>query len=183
MDAAAVAAARGLATNTLRPRHVVTVAIAFGGAQALMPLAGALLGELLGDTFEAWSRIIAAGLLFVVGGKMAWEARGGDDDDDSAADAGADDDALYGARVIVGLAIATSIDAFGAGVSLSMLGAPLVSSVTIIGVTTAILSAGALLIGRRAGAFLGRRLDVVGAVVLIGLGVKILAEGLLSTSS
>ncbi len=182
MDAAAVAAARGLATNTLRPRHVVTVAIAFGGAQALMPLAGALLGELLGDTFEAWSRIIAAGLLFVVGGKMAWEARGGDEDDDDV-DAGADDAALYGSRVILGLDIATSIDAFGAGVSLSMLGAPQVSSVTIIGVTTAILSAGALLIGRRAGAFLGRRLDVVGAVVLIGLGVKILAEGLLSTSS
>ncbi len=182
MDAAAVAAARGLATNTLRPRHVVTVAIAFGGAQALMPLAGALLGELLGDTFEAWSRIIAAGLLFVVGGKMAWEARGGDEDDDDV-DAGADDAALYGSRVILGLAIATSIDAFGAGVSLSMLGAPLVSSVIIIGVTTAILSAAGLLLGRRAGAMLGRRLDVVGAVVLIGLGVKILAEGLLSTSS
>ena len=76
------------------------------------------------------------------------------------------------------LAIATSIDALAVGVTLPMLDAPLLLSVVTIGVTTAVLSALGLFAGRRFGALLGKRLDVAGGLVLIGLGVKILVEHL-----
>jgi putative Mn2+ efflux pump MntP len=79
------------------------------------------------------------------------------------------------------LAIATSIDALAIGFTLPMLNAPFALSLVTIGITTAVLSAIGLFAGRRFGAMLGKRLDVAGGVVLIGLGVKILIEHLRAT--
>ena len=76
------------------------------------------------------------------------------------------------------LAIATSVDAMAAGVTLPMLGAPLAFSLATIGVTTAVLSVAGLYAGRRFGAFLGRKLDAFGGVVLVALGTKILVQHL-----
>jgi putative Mn2+ efflux pump MntP len=76
------------------------------------------------------------------------------------------------------LGIATSIDALAAGITLPMLRAPFTLSIVTIGVVTAILSAAGLFAGRHFGAVLGKRLDVAGGVVLIGLGCKILFEHL-----
>ncbi len=74
------------------------------------------------------------------------------------------------------LAVATSIDALGVGVTLPLLHAPLLLSVVTIGVVTAALSALGLYAGRRFGSALGRKLDVVGGLVLIGLGARTLIE-------
>jgi putative Mn2+ efflux pump MntP len=76
------------------------------------------------------------------------------------------------------LALATSIDALAAGTTLPLLDAPFVLSLATIGVTTALLSVAGLFAGRRLGAMLGARLDLVGGLVLIGLGVQILVEHL-----
>ena len=76
MDAMAVAAARGLATPKILPRHVVMVALFFGGFQALMPLFGWAIGTGLGPMVQAWDHWIAFVLLSAIGGKMLWEARG-----------------------------------------------------------------------------------------------------------
>ena len=176
MDAAAVAAARGLATPVLRPRHVLLVALFFGGFQGLMPWLGFLLGTSLGPLVQAFDHWIAFVLLVGLGAKMLWEARGGaDSDDDSGKDQPPAAD-LWNLRTLLLLAVATSIDAFAVGVMLPMLQAPLLLSVITIGVTTAVLSALALLAGRRLGALLGSRLDAVGGLVLVGLGIKILVE-------
>jgi putative Mn2+ efflux pump MntP len=78
------------------------------------------------------------------------------------------------------LSLATSIDAFAAGLTLPLLQAPLLLSVLTIGVTTALLSGAALAVGRRFGARFGRRLDAIGGLVLIALGVKILVQHLRS---
>jgi putative Mn2+ efflux pump MntP len=169
MDAMAVAAARGLATPHLRPRHALLVAVYFGGFQALMPLVGWLVGRQVGPWLEAWDHWIAFGLLALLGVKMLWEAR------HQEAPGPGD---LYGTRVMLALAVATSIDALAVGVTLPMLGAPLVLSLVTIGATTALLSALGLYAGRRFGAMLGARLDVAGGLVLIGMGVKILVEHL-----
>jgi putative Mn2+ efflux pump MntP len=83
-----------------------------------------------------------------------------------------------GLALLVGLSIATSIDAFAVGVTLPMLHAPLAVSIVTIGATTAVLSAGGFAAGRRFGAALGRRVDVAGGVALILLGTKILVEHL-----
>ncbi len=175
MDATAVAAARGLLAPVIRARHVARIMLFFGGFQALMPLLGWALGSQLGPVVAAWDHWIAFVLLAGIGGKMLWEARGGPRDDEAeVADAGDP----FGLRVLTVLAIATSIDAFAVGVTLPILGAPLVTSLVTIGVVTALLSAVGLFAGRRFGALLGKRLDAVGGVVLVLLGVKILAEHL-----
>jgi len=174
MDAAAVSAARGLATPRILPRHVLLVAAFFGGFQALMPLLGWLAGSRIGPLVQAWDHWIAFVLLGAIGGKMLWEALGGGVKE---AEAPTDKD-LFGMKVMLVLAVATSIDALAVGITLPMLNAPLALSLVTIGVTTAVLSVLGLFAGRRFGAVLGRRLDVVGGLVLIGLGVKILVEHL-----
>lgn len=181
MDAMAVAAARGLAAPDIRAKHVWLVALFFGGFQALMPALGHLLGTSVGDVVAAYDHWIAFVLLGGIGGKMLWEARtesseGAEDDDDDAPRPGATEADLFGLRVMFILAIATSIDAFAAGITLPLLSVPVLVSLTVIGLTTAVLSALGLFAGRRFGAHLGPRLDVLGGVVLIGLGGKILYE-------
>jgi manganese efflux pump family protein len=172
MDATAVAAARGLAVPSIRARHVVLVAVFFGGFQALMPVIGWLLGSRIGPAVEAWDHWIAFGLLAFLGGKMIWEARGGDrDQEDTEGD-------HFALRSMLVLAIATSIDALAVGVTLPMLNAPFALSIVTIGVITALLSAAGLFAGRRFGAILGKRLDLAGGLVLIALGFKILFEHL-----
>ncbi len=173
MDAMAVAAARGLAVKRVRARHVALVAGFFGGFQALMPLLGFLLGDRVGPAIAAWDHWVVFAVLGGIGGKMLWEAL----HHDSAAAAPTEADA-FGLRVMLVLAVATSIDALAAGFALPLLGAPLLLSVAVIGITTAILSGVGLFAGHRFGAALGRRLDIVGGLVLIGLGVKTLVEHL-----
>jgi putative Mn2+ efflux pump MntP len=170
MDAAAVAAARGLAAKHVAPRHALLVALYFGGSQALMPLIGWLVGSRIGPLVAAWDHWIAFVLLVGLGAKMLMEAR-----ETKRVDPAAD---LFGPRVMIVLAIATSIDALAAGFTLPMIDAPPLLAIVTIGVTTALLSVIALYAGRRFGAALGPRLDVLGGLVLIALGVKVLVEHL-----
>tara|TARA_R110002096_G_scaffold350395_3_gene543566 strand:- start:16707 stop:17450 length:744 start_codon:yes stop_codon:yes gene_type:complete len=172
IDATAVAAARGLAADRIRVRHVLMVAIGFGGFQALMPAIGWALGAQLGPTVAAWDHWIAFVLLGVIGGKMLWDSFG----DAETLETKAED--LFRFRVMLLLSIATSIDALAAGISLPMLNAPFWTSIAVIGIVTALMSATGLLAGRRFGAFFGKRFDAFGGLVLIGIGSKILLEHL-----
>lgn len=171
MDATAVAAARGLAVPRVLPRHVLLVAGLFGGFQAAMPLLGYFAGRTLGAFVERAQAFVAFALLVAIGAKMLWEARLPRDEAASAGDP-------FAPGVMIALAFATSIDAFAAGVTLPMLGAPLLVSLTTIGATTAVSSALGLFAGRWLGAALGRRLDVLGGLVLVGLGVRVLVARL-----
>jgi len=172
MDAVAVAAARGLSVKHIRAQHVALVAGFFGGFQALMPLFGWLLGSHFGKAVAAWDHWIIFVVLGGIGGKMLWEAF----HQEQAAPLKEAD--AFGLRVMLLLAIATSIDAFAAGFTLPLMGAPLGVSLLAIGVTTAGLSALGLFAGHRFGAALGSRLDALGGLVLIGLGLKPLLEHL-----
>ena len=173
MDATAVAAARGIAAPRILAKHVMLVGVLFGGAQALMPLLGWLVGKHVGPMFEKWDHWIIFGLLGGIGAKMLWEARPGhvEKEEQPKGDP-------FGLRMLVLLAIATSIDAFAAGLTLPLLHAPIALSLATIGIVTAVLSGVGLYAGRTFGALLGKRLDAFGGVVLIGLGVKTLIEHL-----
>jgi putative Mn2+ efflux pump MntP len=173
MDAMAVAAARGLAVQRVRVRHVALVAAFFGGFQALMPLLGYLLGNRIGPAIAAWDHWVVFAVLAGIGAKMLWEALRHDEAEVAPSEADA-----FGLRVMLVLAIATSIDALAAGFALPLLGAPLLLSISVIGIMTALLSGLGLLVGHRFGAALGRRLDILGGLVLIGLGVKTLVQHL-----
>jgi len=172
MDATAVAAARGLSVKRVGFRHMALVATLFGGFQALMPLLGWLLGHHVGKWVEAWDHWLIFALLGGIGGKMLWEAFHHE------AQAPLTEAEAFGLKVLLLLAVATSIDAFAAGVALPMMNAPLGFSLLAIGLTTATLSALGLVMGHRFGAALGSRLDALGGLVLIGLGTKTLIEHL-----
>ena len=170
MDATAVAGTRGMAVARVRARHVWLVAGLFGGFQAAMPVLGWVIGARVGPFFQAWDHWVAFVLLGGIGGKMLWEAFQSDPEGpEPAGDP-------FRLRLLLALAVATSIDAFAVGITLPLLGAPLLASIAVIGITTAILSAGGLLVGRRFGAVFGRRLDMFGGVVLIGIGVRVVIE-------
>jgi putative Mn2+ efflux pump MntP len=176
MDAVAVAAARGLRVKRIELRHVLLVAGLFGGFQGLMPLFGWVVGHHVGKAIEAWDHWLIFGVLAAIGGKMLWESFHAD-----AAEEPQDESEAFGVKVMILLAIATSVDALAAGFTLKLLGAPLVLSLVSIGVTTAVLSAAGLFAGHRFGAAVGRRLDALGGVVLIGIGLKTLIEHLSSS--
>ncbi len=170
MDATAAAATRGLVAKRIRVRDVALTMLAFGGAQALMPLIGWLLGAALSDHVSAWDHWIAFALLVSVGARMVVDGAAGDGP-------GEDDGAPpFALGTILWLALATSIDAFAAGVTLPLLGAPLLVSVAVIGATTAVLSGAGLLLGCHLGCLMKARLTIGGGLLLIALGVKILLE-------
>jgi putative Mn2+ efflux pump MntP len=173
MDATAVAAARGLAVRQVRWQHVALVALFFGGFQGLMPLLGWLVGSRVGRAVEAFDHWIVFLVLGGIGAKMLWDARG-----EAEAEAAPSEQDAFRPRVLLLLAIATSIDALAAGFTLQLLHAPLLQSALSIGVTTALLSALGLVLGNRLGSALGKHLDVVGGLVLIALGAKTLFEHL-----
>lgn len=173
MDATAVAAARGVGLRRVRPRHLLLVAGFFGGFQALMPLIGWAIGSRVGRYVEAWDHWLVLLLLGGIGGKMLWESRSDRSDEPPPSGSQA-----FGLRVMCLLAIATSIDALAAGFTLPLLGAPVLSAVATIGVTTAVLSALGLVAGQRVGAAFAGKLEALGGVVLIGLGIKTVIEHL-----
>jgi putative Mn2+ efflux pump MntP len=174
MDATAVAAARGLAARTIRPRDVALVAVLFGGSQALMPLLGWTIGSQLGPAVQAWDHWVAFALLGGIGTKMLWEAF------HDLPEVDAPDDDPFALRMMLVLAFATSLDALAAGITLPLTGAPRVGSIATIGVTTAVLSVAGLYAGRRSGIALGRRLDAIGGAIVLAIGTKILIEHLAS---
>jgi putative Mn2+ efflux pump MntP len=124
MDATAATAACGVAAPVLRARHFAIVAVYFGGFQALMPLLGWLLAAWIGSAVAAWDHWLAFVLLGGIGAKMiygAWRGAGA-----GAREAPERD--MFGARVMLGLAVATSIDAFAAGITLPMFEVPIAIS-------------------------------------------------------
>ena len=177
MDSTAVAAARGLAAPAVRLADALLVGVLFGAMQAFMPLAGWLLGSGIGPTIAAWDHWVACALLVGIGARMLWEARATRSSAEKPSDRPVPGEG-FRPRTLLALAVATSVDAFAVGITLPMLGAPLLLSLVTIGLTTALLSGAAVFLGRRFGARLGRRLDALGGLLLIGLGVKILVSHL-----
>ena len=165
MDATAVAAARGLVR---RGRELVILPLLFGVFQAGMAALGWGLGALGGKYVAAYDHWIAFGLLVGIGGKMLYEAWKGDD--------AKEDKAGLGTYVV--LALATSIDAAAAGITLPLMPVSPVIAIVLIGTITAACSALGYLAGRAVGTKLGNRLEILGGLVLIGLGVRVLVQHL-----
>jgi len=168
MDAVAVAAARGAITQ--HAREGVTLAALFGGFQAGMAALGWLAGDAVGEAIARWDHWIAFGLLAGLGIRMIIAGAGGGDGERPVKPPGL---GLY-----LALAIATSIDAAAAGITLPMLAAPPVIALALIGVVTAALSGVGYVLGGKVGARFGGRAEVLGGVVLIAIGTRILVEHL-----
>lgn len=171
MDAFAVSVCKGLAMPRLDWRQAVVIALFFGCFQAFMPAIGWLVGAQFAHYVTSFAHWIAFALLAFIGAKMIWDARTGDSDD-------AGDASRLDLKELVLLAIATSIDALAVGVSFAFLDVSIAPSAALIGVTTFSLSLVGVAIGNRFGARWEKPAAIVGGVVLVLIGVKVLLEGL-----
>ena len=180
MDAFAVAVGKGLGMKQLDLRHALVIALFFGGFQALMPVAGWLLGSAFAQYVEAVDHWIAFVLLALIGANMIREAF--HEDAGEAGACGGDADAIGRPRIdfreLLLMAVATSIDALAVGVTFSFLHVNIVFAALFIGVITFALSLGGVVAGQRVGARWRKPSSIAGGIILIVIGVKILIESL-----
>lgn len=173
MDAFAVAVCKGLAMRRFQPGAAAKVGLYFGGFQFLMPMLGWLLASTFADKITAFDHWIAFLLLIVIGGNMIKE--GFEKDEKPVA-------ASVTFRVMLPMAIATSIDAMAVGITFAFLDirSPLTALLYagVIGVITFIISVTGVRVGSIFGSKYKTGAEICGGVVLILLGVKILLEHL-----
>lgn len=171
MDAFAVAVVAGLTLVPLTRRSVFRLAFHFGLFQALMPIAGWTAGRAVRSLIESVDHWVAFGLLLFVGGKMIWGALHEREEEARRTDP------TEGWNLVL-LSFATSIDAAAVGLTLAMVGSPILLPAAVIGIVAASLTAVGMVLGRRIGALWGQRVEVVGGLVLIAIGVRIVIEHL-----
>jgi putative Mn2+ efflux pump MntP len=174
MDATAVSLGAGASGRAPGHRAAFRLAFHFGLFQALMPLLGWLAGLTLAPVFQAMDHWIAFGLLAVVGGRMV---RGGLRGETEEPDRVRRGDLSKGWSLIA-LSVATSIDAFAVGLGLAMLDVTIWVPIALIGVITAAMSLSGLMLGRVLNVRWGSRAEVLGGVLLVGIGLQILVSHL-----
>lgn len=171
MDAFAVSVCKGLGMRQLNVRVALVLAALFGLFQGGMPVIGWLLGTQLLWLIEPFDHWIAFGLLAFIGGKMIADAV-----KDEPEESGATDRVAWGEFLM--LAVATSIDALAVGLSLAVLNVNIVLPAVVIGVITFVLSLAGVAVGHAFGSRYERSAQIVGGVVLILIGLKVLLEHL-----
>ena len=169
MDAFAVSVCKGLAMPKCTFKKAAIVGLWFGGFQALMPAIGYILGAQFQEAIASIDHWIAFVLLALIGGNMIHEAL---DNDEEEADASLD------VKTMFLLAVATSIDALAIGITFAFLKVNIIQAVCFIGSVTFIISFAGVKIGNVFGARYKNKAEIVGGVILILLGLKILLEHL-----
>lgn len=170
LDAFTVAAGLSLRRAGLSRIQTIRLSLSFGLFQCGMSLFGFWSGRAVLGRIEAWDHWIAFGLLLFVGLKMIGEAfrpEGGDSKRES--------DPTKGV-VLLFLSVATSIDAFAVGLGLAVLDIPILLPAVLIGSVAFVLSLVGAEFGRALGRFVGRSAPVLGGIVLILIGIKILID-------
>lgn len=182
MDAFAVSICKGIQMPKLKKSHLFIIAIFFGGFQMLMPIIGWLLGSQFVQYIEKFDHWIAFGLLAFIGVKMIVEAFKKEECEECA------EGGRLNIKELFLLAIATSIDALAVGLTFSLYpDINIVSATAIIGAVTFVICACGVLIGHlciKLGGKLGDKFkfiaELIGGAVLVGIGIKLLIEGLVA---
>lgn len=170
MDAFAVCLGAGATRFARGPRPTFRLAFHFGLFQALMPVLGWLAGATVLHLIERFDHWIAFGLLAFVGARMV---RSGLDPNGEVRPA----DPSRGATLVM-LSIATSIDALAIGLSLAVLGVEILYPAVVIGIVAAGMSLLGVRLGQRLGTAFGKRMEVVGGSVLVGIGLRVVISHL-----
>ena len=171
MDAFAVSLCKGLNMRVFNKKYTLLIALFFGGFQALMPLVGWLLGTQFSRYITDFDHWIAFALLCFIGGKMVLEAVRNTHEQEPK------EESLH-LKALLMLSIATSIDALAAGVTLAFLQVNIFSAISLIGIITFTLSLAGVAIGNRFGIRFKSKAELIGGIVLILMGAKILLEHL-----
>ncbi|MBQ6813022.1 MAG: manganese efflux pump [Methanobrevibacter sp.] len=170
MDAFSVSLTKGFTLKDISKSQILWYAIFFGGFQSLMPILGWLGGiqlEWLITTFAPWVAFI---LLVLIGSNMIRESLKNEEEEENSD--------KFSFKELTLLAIATSIDAFAVGITYAVLKTDIIIPVIIIGVVAFIFTIIGIYLGKKIGNYFGDKFEIIGGVILILLGVKILLEGL-----
>lgn len=170
MDAFAVSVGFGLSMQRVNLKDALLTGLYFGGFQAIMPVLGYLLGAQFADKIAAFDHWIAFALLAFIGGKMIKESFEQQE--------AAEKEIVLTCKIMLPLALATSIDALAVGISFAFLKVDLASSVACIGITTFLLSILGMIIGNRFGLRYKNKAEFIGGAILVLIGLKILLEHL-----
>lgn len=171
MDAFAVSVSCGFTCTVHRMKNAVKTGIFFGGFQGIMPVLGYFSGYYFRDMISSLDHWIAFALLALIGLKMIYESIKPD-----TCNVKRD---YSNIRILILLAIATSIDAFAIGLSFALLGIDIAYPAIIIGIVTFFMTLAGFAAGNRIGVHLGKWSERLGGAVLICIGIKILMEHML----
>ncbi|MCR5039846.1 MAG: manganese efflux pump MntP family protein [Bacteroidales bacterium] len=169
MDAFSVSICKGLTTQRFSWRTALACGLWFGSFQALMPVVGYFLGAQFQEMIETYAHWIAFGLLFLIGTNMIREAVWGKKEKD-------ENNGFLDFKTMFLLAIATSIDALAIGVSFACIQVNIWIAISIIGVITFLFSILGVKIGNVFGSKYEKSAEIIGGIILILIGLKILFE-------
>lgn len=171
MDAFSVAVTDGIVLRKVKIKDALLVGFFFGGFQFLMPCIGWLLGSAFSSYIQQCDHWIAFILLAFIGGKMIYEALKPGEEAEMVQNP-------LDLKVLTVLAVATSIDALAVGVTFATMAVSLLLAASIIGIVAFVLSIAGMYIGNRFGDLFGNKAELIGGLVLVGIGLKILIEHL-----
>lgn len=167
----AFAVGLGVGTRFCSPRQVFRLSFHFGLFQFLMPLLGCYIGQNLVGFARDWAPWVAFGFLSLIGGKMIYESFRPSDENKKAEDC---PDPTRGLS-LVGLSLATSMDALGVGFSLGILEQGLFATALIIGIVACAMTWTSMKLGNRLSERFGRRMEVAGGLILLAIAIKLVA--------
>lgn len=174
MDSFAVSITSGITIKNLRVFDALKIAMFFGSFQAIMPICGWLAGLSIRHIISGVDHWIAFGLLSLIGCKMIYESIKIESDPKEINPL-----SLY---VLLILSIATSIDALAIGITFAFLKYTILIPITIIGVITFLLSLFGVYVGNKSGRIFKNKFKIIGGLILIGIGIRILIEHLVFLS-
>jgi putative Mn2+ efflux pump MntP len=170
MDCFAVSITSGIAAKHQRINNALKIGMFFGLFQAFMPVVGWFLGLGFIDFISGVDHWMAFGLLSLIGCKMVYESTKLEERERKTSS--------FSTHVLLILAVATSIDALAIGLSFALLGVFIAVPIIVIGIVSFLLSFFGFLVGKRFRHLFEKRIEVVGGIILIGIGMKILVEHL-----
>ena len=173
MDAFSVAVTDGIILKKIKFNYALKIGLFFGVFQFGMLFLGNILGGTFAEYISEFDHWIAFFLLTIIGGKMIYDAIKGDEEENIN-----EQKNPLGFKTLVVLAIATSLDALAVGISFAAMNIDIVFSASVVGLVAFLCSFFGVYIGGKFGNLFGSKSEIVGGLVLIGIGIKILVEHL-----
>ena len=170
-DCFAVAFSGCIAMKSVSRKQIIVASLSFGIFQALMPVLGWLAGQTLVGLIADYDHWLAFALLAFIGGKMVWESFRKENDDCKTD--------ITKPGTLLTLSIATSIDALAVGLTFAFLEVNIAVAAGVIGITAFLVSVLGFVLGKKAGTALGKRAELIGGLILIAIGLRILLSHLL----
>ena len=170
-DCFAVAFSGCIAMKSVSRKQIIVASLSFGIFQALMPVLGWLAGQTLVGLIADYDHWLSFALLAFIGGKMVWESFRKENDDCKTD--------ITKPGTLLTLSIATSIDALAVGLTFAFLEVNIAVAAGVIGITAFLVSVLGFVLGKKAGTALGKRAELIGGLILIAIGLRILISHLI----